>query len=56
MSKGTITLRERDTTSQRIGTVDQVVDVVKQLCDGRLDWKGACQILPAYTGTQDVEA
>lgn len=56
VSKGTITLRERDTTSQRIGTVDQVVDVVKQLCDGRLDWKGACQILPAYTGTQDVEA
>jgi len=56
VSKGTITLRERDTTTQRIGTVDQVVDVVKQLCDGRLDWKGACQILPAYTGTQDVDS
>lgn len=56
VAKGTITLRERDTTTQRIGTVDQVVDVVKQLCDGRLDWTGACQILPAYTGTQDVDA
>ena len=56
VSKGTITLRERDTTLQRIGTVDQVIDVVARLCSGRLDWNGACQILPAYTGTQDVEA
>lgn len=56
VSKGTITLRERDTTTQRIGKVDDVIDVLKQLCDGRLDWTGACQILPAYTGTQDVDA
>ncbi|WFD30474.1 glycine--tRNA ligase [Malassezia sp. CBS 17886] len=56
LSKGTITLRERDTTAQRIGTVDEVVDVVRRLCDGSLAWNGACQVLPAYTGTQDVEA
>ncbi|WFD03434.1 glycine--tRNA ligase [Malassezia obtusa] len=56
VAKGTITLRERDTTAQRIGSVDQVIDVVQKLCTGRLDWTGACQTLPAYTGTQDVEA
>ncbi|WFC96620.1 glycine--tRNA ligase [Malassezia brasiliensis] len=56
VAKGTLTLRERDTTAQRIGTVDEVVDVVQQLCTGRLDWTGACQKLPAYTGTQDVDA
>ncbi|WFD44598.1 glycine--tRNA ligase [Malassezia psittaci] len=56
VAKGTVTLRERDTTAQRIGSVDEVIDVVKQLCSGRLDWRGASQILPAYTGTQDVDA
>ena len=56
VSKGTITLRERDTTSQRIGSIDEVLDVITNLCHGRLDWHGACQILPAYTGTQDVDA
>ncbi|PKI84822.1 glycine--tRNA ligase [Malassezia vespertilionis] len=55
VAKGTITLRERDTTSQRIGKIDQIISVLKQICDGSLDWKGACQILPEYTGTQDVE-
>lgn len=54
VSKNTVTLRERDTTTQRIGTVDEVVDVIKRLCNGSLDWTGACQVLPAYTGTQDV--
>jgi len=54
VSKNTVTLRERDTTTQRIGTIDEVVDVIKRLCNGSLDWTGACQVLPAYTGTQDV--
>ena len=54
VSKNTVTLRERDTTTQRIGTIDEVVDVIKRLCNGTLDWTGACQVLPAYTGTQDV--
>lgn len=55
VSKQTITLRERDTTAQRIGTVDEVLDVIQKLCTGRLDWHGACQILPPYAGTQDVD-
>ena len=55
LSKGTMTLRERDTTTQRIGAIDEVISVLKQLCSGSLDWPGACQQLQEYTGTQDVD-
>ncbi|PWN43338.1 glycyl-tRNA synthetase [Ceraceosorus guamensis] len=54
ISKGTMTLRERDTTSQRIGSIEEVVQVIKDLCDGNIDWQGACQKLPAYSGEQQV--
>ncbi|WFD34640.1 glycine--tRNA ligase [Malassezia cuniculi] len=55
VSKGTMTLRERDTTAQRIGSIDEVIDVLKELCAGRLDWAGACERLGEYNGTQDVD-
>ncbi|KAG8911238.1 Glycine--tRNA ligase 1, mitochondrial, partial [Tulasnella sp. 417] len=45
---------ERDTTDQLIGKVDEVVEVVKDLVFGQLDWEGACKKLPKYTGVQDV--
>lgn len=54
LSKGTMTLRERDTTTQRIGSIDQVIEVIRRLCDASLTWDGACQILPEYSGQQDV--
>ncbi|KAG9008715.1 Glycine--tRNA ligase 1, mitochondrial [Tulasnella sp. JGI-2019a] len=54
VQKGTMTLRERDTTDQRIGTIAEVIGVVKELTLGNLDWAGACKKLPAYTGVQDV--
>ncbi|KAK0519771.1 Glycine--tRNA ligase 1, mitochondrial [Tilletia horrida] len=54
VSKGTMTLRERDTTSQRIGSIDDVVRVIVDLCEGRLDWAGACAKLPEYSGEQAV--
>ncbi len=49
-----MTLRERDSTAQRIGPIDQVIDVIRQLCDASLDWEGACQRLEPYSGQQDA--
>ncbi|KAF7313837.1 AA-TRNA-LIGASE-II domain-containing protein [Mycena chlorophos] len=51
----TMTLRERDTTKQRIGPIDEVIAVVEALVNGRIDWEQACERLPAYDGTQAVE-
>ncbi|KAF8066867.1 hypothetical protein FPV67DRAFT_1496771 [Lyophyllum atratum] len=51
----TMTLRERDTTDQRIGSIDEVIDVVTDLVNGNIDWNGACERLPAYDGVQAVE-
>lgn len=52
---GTITLRERDTTSQLIGKVDDVIAVVDELVKGNINWDGASKKLEAYSGVQDVE-
>ncbi|KAK0547836.1 Glycine--tRNA ligase 1, mitochondrial [Tilletia horrida] len=53
-AKGTLTLRERDTTAQRIGSIDEVVSVITDLCENRIDWAGACARLPEYSGEQAV--
>lgn len=55
VSKNTVTLRERDTTDQRIGTVDEVIGVVAALVQGTIDWPQACEKLPAYDGVQAVD-
>lgn len=55
VSKNTVTLRERDTTDQRIGTVNEVIDVVAALVQGTIDWPQACEKLPAYDGVQAVD-
>ncbi|KAG8835668.1 Glycine--tRNA ligase 1, mitochondrial [Serendipita sp. 399] len=55
VANGTITLRERDTTDQRIGKVDEVVAVVADLVEGTITWEDACAKLPAYSGVQAVE-
>ncbi|WWC90967.1 glycine-tRNA ligase [Kwoniella dendrophila CBS 6074] len=55
IQKGTITLRERDSTNQLIGQVDDVIEVVSQLVQGNIDWQGASSKLEAYSGVQDVE-
>jgi glycyl-tRNA synthetase len=55
VQKGTMTLRERDTTGQLIGTVDEVVQLVVQLVEGTIEWSEACKRLPAYDGVQAVE-
>ncbi|ODN97300.1 glycine-tRNA ligase [Cryptococcus wingfieldii CBS 7118] len=56
IQNGTMTLRERDSTLQLIGSIEDVVSVVDQLVKGTLDWEGASQKLQSYSGVQDVEA
>ncbi|TFK68070.1 glycyl-tRNA synthetase [Pluteus cervinus] len=51
----TMTLRERDTMSQRIGTIDDVIATVTELVFGTVDWAEACRRLPAYDGVQAVD-
>ncbi|KAJ7910489.1 hypothetical protein B0H13DRAFT_1615649 [Mycena leptocephala] len=51
----TMTLRERDTTEQRIGSIDEVIATVTELVLGGIDWAEACQRLPAYDGVQAVD-
>ena len=47
--------RERDTTGQLIGPIDEVIEVVTQLVNGNIDWHEACKKLPAYDGVQAVD-
>ncbi|KAJ7769188.1 hypothetical protein DFH07DRAFT_866782 [Mycena maculata] len=51
----TMTLRERDTMDQRIGSIDDVIAIVTELVLGGIDWTEACRRLPAYDGVQAVE-
>lgn len=55
LQNGTITLRERDSTSQLIGPIETVIEVVDELVKGTLDWAGASKRLDTYSGVQDVE-
>ncbi|EIM83849.1 glycyl-tRNA synthetase [Stereum hirsutum FP-91666 SS1] len=52
----TMTLRERDTTGQLIGDIDQVIGILTELVDGTIDWAEACKRLPAYDGVQAIDA
>ncbi|KDQ53935.1 hypothetical protein JAAARDRAFT_136399 [Jaapia argillacea MUCL 33604] len=51
----TMTLRERDTTAQLIGDIDEVISVVTELVQGTMEWADACSKLPVYDGTQAVD-
>ncbi|TFY51977.1 hypothetical protein EVJ58_g10272 [Rhodofomes roseus] len=51
----TVTLRERDTTVQLIGPVDDVIATVTELVDDTIDWTEACKRLSIYDGVQAVE-
>jgi len=55
LKNGTITLRERDSTGQLIGPIDNVIAVVDELVKGTLDWQGATDRLETYSGVQDVD-
>lgn len=47
--------RERDTTEQLIGPIDDVIAVVTDLVQGTLEWTVACERLAVYDGVQAVE-
>lgn len=47
--------RERDTTEQLIGDIDEVIAIVTDLVNGTIDWTQACTRLPRYTGTQNID-
>ncbi|KAF3923599.1 hypothetical protein ABW21_db0202477 [Orbilia brochopaga] len=51
----TITLRERDTTKQVRGTVNEVLEHLKKLVDGTETWDETLQKLPLFEG-QEVDA
>jgi glycyl-tRNA synthetase len=51
----TMTLRERDTTEQLIGPIDDVIATVTELVVGTIDWFEACRRLEAYDGVQAVD-
>ncbi|BGP53895.1 hypothetical protein JCM8202_006088 [Rhodotorula sphaerocarpa] len=50
----TMTLRERDTTLQLIGSIDEVIGVVNDLCKATTTWEEAQGRLKPYTGEQEV--
>jgi glycyl-tRNA synthetase len=50
----TMTLRERDTTLQLIGSIDEVISVVNDLCKATISWDEAQARLKPYTGEQEV--
>lgn len=52
VKNGTMTLRDRDTTEQLIGKMDEVIAVVEALCNAEIDWAAASERLEAYSGEQ----
>ncbi|GAA5882585.1 hypothetical protein JCM16303_002058 [Sporobolomyces ruberrimus] len=54
VKNGTMTLRERDTTLQLIGKIEEVIALVNDLCRGSCTWDDARERLPAYSGDQDA--
>ncbi|GHJ86788.1 hypothetical protein NliqN6_3190 [Naganishia liquefaciens] len=55
VANGTLTLRERDTTDQLIGKIDDVIAVTVALSNSQMKWSEACQKLEKYSGTQEIE-
>ncbi|PWN23394.1 putative glycine--tRNA ligase GRS1 [Microstroma glucosiphilum] len=52
LQNGTMTLRERDTTGQLIGSIEDVVKTIKGLCEGSISWQDAEGTLKKYSGEQ----
>ena len=50
----TICYRERDTMAQRIGQIDEVIEVIQQLSNASITWAQACERLPEAPEKQDV--
>lgn len=39
---------------QLIGSIDEVIKLVEELCAGRISWDQARERLPLYAGEQDA--
>lgn len=50
MKDGSITLRDRDSTTQVRASEIQILEAVKSLVSGSETWKEISQRLPAFTG------
>jgi glycyl-tRNA synthetase len=55
VANGTLTLRERDSTDQLIGKIDDVIAVTVALSNSQMKWAEACEKLEKYSGTQEIE-
>ncbi|KAA1080250.1 Glycine--tRNA ligase 1, mitochondrial [Puccinia graminis f. sp. tritici] len=58
VKNGTVTLRERDSTKQVIGPIDEVIEIVREICLGDEEGKGwelASSKLEEYDGKQDID-
>lgn len=55
VANGTLTLRERDSTDQLIGKIDDVIAVTVALSNSQMKWSDACEKLEKYSGTQEIE-
>lgn len=55
VKNGTITLRERDSTKQLIGKIDEVIEIVREICLGDQGWELATSKLEEYDGKQDID-
>jgi glycyl-tRNA synthetase len=55
LKNGTITLRDRDSLTQVIGPISDVLQVVYELVNGSLVWSDVTSRLQPYSGVQDVE-
>ncbi|KAI5449091.1 Glycine--tRNA ligase 1, mitochondrial [Naganishia albida] len=55
VANGTLTLRERDSTDQLIGKIDDVIAVTVALSNSQMKWSEACEKLEKYSGTQEIE-
>ncbi|KZT70552.1 glycyl-tRNA synthetase [Daedalea quercina L-15889] len=55
VQNGTVTLRERDTTMQLIGPVDDVIATVTELVNDTIEWAEAAKRLAVYDGVQALD-
>jgi glycyl-tRNA synthetase len=53
---GTITLRDRDTTTQVRAGQDQIVEAIAHLVDGTETWSQVAERLPKFEGQELQEA
>ena len=54
LTKGTYTLRERDSTMQVRGSEEEILKAIRGMCEGEETWKDIEKRLPKFEG-QEVE-